>query len=153
MAGFRFIWIDNDACPRRIRELIFEGSKRSKVPVKVVGNRYMHPPAGFDVQVICVTGDFDAADNHIAEHVEADDIVITADIPLADRVVTKGAIALDPRGRIYDASSVKEALAMRNLRQELRSGGELMGGPSGFDTQDVKKFAGELNKLLQSRRG
>lgn len=150
-ARFRFIWIDNDACPNRIRELIFNGSKRTKIPVKVVANRYMHPPAGVKVEVIVVSSDFDAADNHIAEHVSSEDLVITADIPLADRVVSKGAIALDPRGRLYDEHSVKEALAMRNLRQELRSGFEQVGGPSGFSEHDVKKFATLLNNLLQQK--
>jgi uncharacterized protein YaiI (UPF0178 family) len=144
------IWIDNDACPRRIREIIFKAGKRVGVKIMVVANSYMHPPAGQDVEVKVVGGEFDAADNYIAETVERGDLVITADVPLAGRVVERGAVAISPRGRLFTAESIKEQLAIRNLSQELRSGGELVGGPKAIDNQDINRFAAAFDKLLAS---
>ncbi len=141
------IWIDNDACPQRIREVVFKAADRMNLPIHVVANSYMKLPGVAKITI--VGSEFDAADNYIAEHVQANDLVITADIPLADRVVTAGAVAVSPKGEIFDASSVKEKLAFRNLSQELRSGGSLTGGPPPFSDKDLKNFAMAFDKSLQ----
>ena len=145
------IWIDNDACPKRIRELIFKAAKRLDISVNIVANSYMHPPAGVKANVITVSGAFDAADNYIAENVEEGDLVITADVPLADRVVQQKATALSPRGKLFDSHSIKEHLALRNLRNELLGAGTVQGGPPEFDTRDVNKFAQAFDKIVTAR--
>jgi uncharacterized protein len=142
------LWIDNDACPKRIREVIYKAAIRKNIPVKIVANSYTHPPRGVNAEVICVNDAFDAADDHIVEMVKADDLVITADIPLADRVITKGAVALSPHGEIYNKANIQERLAMRNLRQELRSAGEIRGGKGAFSDKDVNRFAKEFDRLM-----
>ncbi len=142
------LWIDNDACPKRIREVIYKAAIRKKFPVKIVANSYTHPPRGVDAEVICVNDSFDAADDHIVEKVVKDDLVITADIPLADRVITKGAVALSPHGELYDQANIQERLAMRNLRQELRSAGEIRGGKGAFSDKDVKRFATAFDRIM-----
>lgn len=146
------ILIDNDACPRRIRDLIFKAGHRLGVHIKVVANSYMHPPRGHDVEMIVAGSGFDAADDLIVEKVDSGDIVITADVPLADRVIEKGGVALSPHGRLFDAESIKEQLAMRNLAQELRSAGEIRGGPKEFGASDINKFAGAFDRLLAARQ-
>ena len=142
------IWIDNDACPKRIREIIFKASMRKKIPVKIVANSYMHPPKGIEVEMIVVNEGFDAADNYIAEKVAMHDLVITADIPLADRVITSGATALSPHGELYDQASIQERLAMRNLMAELRSAGEVRGGKGEFGDKDIKQFAAAFDRII-----
>jgi len=142
------IWIDNDACPKRIREIIFKAGMRKKIPIKIVANSYMHPPKGLDVEMIVVNDGFDAADNYIAENVAKDDLVITADIPLADRVISSGATALSPHGELYDQASIQERLAMRNLMAELRSAGEVRGGKGEFGDRDVKLFAAVFDRII-----
>lgn len=144
------LWIDNDACPKDVREVIYRAAKRLAIPVKVVANSFTHVPKDIAVEMLCVGSEFDAADNLIAETVVHGDVVITADIPLADRVVKKGAIAICPRGTVYDAKNIAEEVAMRNLRQELRSGGTISGGPPPFNREDLHRFASSLDKLLTS---
>ncbi len=146
------IWIDNDACPRRIRELVFKAAKRLDLEVFVVANSFMHLPKDINAKMICVGSHFDAADDYIAVHVRSCDIVITEDVPLAGRVVEKKAVAISPRGRLFDTQSINEQLAMRNLMQELRSSGQLPGGGQGeFDVSNVNKFAAQFDKLLMQR--
>lgn len=142
------IWIDNDACPRRVREIIFRAGNRVHIKIMIVANSYMHPPAGVDAEVVVVGGGFDAADDFIAQHVGDADLVITADVPLASRIIEAGAVAISPRGRVFDKESIKEQLAIRNLSQELRSGGELQGGPKAIDNLDINRFASAFDKLL-----
>ena len=150
MAEAWTIWIDNDACPRKVREIIYRASERRSIPLKIVANSYSHPPTS-TAEVITVSDKFDAADDYIAENVAAVDIVITADVPLADRVVEKGAVALSPHGRLFTAESIKEQLTMRNLSQELRSAGEIHGGPSPFGPNDIKRFAGAFDRLIAKK--
>ena len=142
------VWLDNDGCPRLVRDLVFKATTRRKLKVAVVANRYSAVPPGGLIEMIAVSGAFDAADDYIAEHVQIGDLVITADIPLAKRIVDKGAIGLNPRGEVYDAANIQERLAMRNLMQELRSGGEIQGGPGPLGEGDKKKFADGLDRLL-----
>jgi len=142
------LWLDNDGCPRIVRELIFKAAGRRNFAVTVVGNSYMVVPPGPNYAMVVVDGGFDAADNHIADQAAPGDIVITADIPLAARVVAKKATALSPRGELFDAESIGDRLAMRNLHQELRSGGEIKGGPPPLGDLDKKRFADAFDRLL-----
>ncbi|MBJ6800293.1 YaiI/YqxD family protein [Geomonas propionica] len=142
------IWIDADACPRVIKEIVFRASQRLKVPVCLVANTDLsraHTPL---VTSVRVAAGFDVADDYIAENAGPSDLVITADIPLAARVVEKGGVALDPRGELYTEENVSERLTMRNLMQDLRNDGMLLGGPPQFSLSDRQRFASGLDRLL-----
>lgn len=143
------LWIDNDACPRRVREVIYKAAERLQIKVMIVGNSYMKPPGGFPCEIIVVGSEFDAADNYIAENVIANDLVITSDVPLADRVCTASAVAISHKGDVFDGASIKEKLAIRNLSNELRSGGSISGGPPAFSDHDLKKFAASFDRHMQ----
>ena len=140
------VWIDNDGCPRDVREVVFKAAAKRNFPVTVVGNAFTKVPAG--IAMIVVSQDFDAADNHVAEECGAGDLVITADVPLADRVVEKGALAVSPRGLIFNPENIAEKLATRNLMAELRSGGEIFGGPTSYDGKAKEKFANSFDRLV-----
>ena len=142
------IWIDADACPKVIKEILFRASQRLKVPVCLVANSDLSRAHTTLINSVRVAAGFDVADDYIAEHAEATDLVITADIPLAARVVEKGGVALDPRGELYTEENVGERLAMRNLMQELRNDGMLLGGPAQFNLVDRQRFASALDRLL-----
>ncbi len=144
------IWIDDDACPGPIREIVLRASKRLALPVVLVANRRVLLD-GWDaslVQAVRVPGGFDEADRHIAESVAPGDIVITADIPLAAAVVEKGALGLNPRGEIYDAGNVRAKLTMRNFMREMRDMGLAQGGPPPLGPRDRQAFAASLDRLL-----
>lgn len=148
------IWIDADACPRVIKEIVFRASERVNLPVVLVANKSLNKHNTKLVESIVVADGFDAADDYIAEHTEVEDLVITADIPLAARVVAKGGVALDPRGELYNEENVGERLSMRDLMMELRSGGLVQGGPGQFSLTDRQRFASSLDRLLtQMLRG
>ncbi|MBJ6750181.1 YaiI/YqxD family protein [Geomonas anaerohicana] len=142
------IWIDADACPKVIKEILFRASQRLKVPVCLVANSDLSRAHTALITSVRVAAGFDVADDYIAEHAEATDLVITADIPLAARVVEKGGVALDPRGELYTEENVGERLSMRNLMQELRNDGMLLGGPPQFNLADRQRFASALDRLL-----
>src|ERR1035437_2092685 len=135
------IWIDADACPRVIKEIVFRASERLDLPVLLVANKSLAKHDTRLVESVVVADGFDVADDYIAEHVAVDDLVITADIPLAARVVARGAIALDPRGELYTEENVGERLSMRDLMMELRAGGYVQGGPAQFNPSDRQRFA------------
>lgn len=142
------LWIDADACPRVIKEIVFRASERVKIPVFLVANKSLakhHTPL---IKSIVVPEGFDVADDYIAEHAAPEDLVITADIPLAARIVEKGGLALDPRGELYSEDNIGEKLAMRDLMTELRSGGLVQGGPSQFGLTDRQRFASAFDRLL-----
>lgn len=148
------IWIDADACPRVIKEIIFRASERLQMPVSLVANSSLAKHNSRLVESIVVADGFDIADDYIAEHAAATDLVITADIPLAARIVAKGGIALDPRGELYTEENVGERLSIRDLMMELRSGGLVQGGPAQFSMTDRQKFASSLDRILtQMMRG
>lgn len=142
------IWIDNDGCPGRMREIVFKAAARLSVPVTVVGNSYMHVPGGGLVKMVVVSSGFDAADKHIIEHVQQGDLVLTSDVPLAAEIVAKGAAGLNTRGEEYTAENVQERLAIRNLAAEVRSTGTLHGGPPPLNDKDVAKFASAFDRLV-----
>jgi uncharacterized protein len=142
------IWIDADACPRVIKEILFKASERLKIPVCLVANKGLAKHNTHLVESVVVEDGFDVADDYIAEHATLKDLVITADIPLAARVVAKGGVALDPRGDLYTEENVGERLSIRDLMMELRSGGLVQGGPAQFSLTDRQRFASALDRLL-----
>jgi uncharacterized protein len=142
------IWIDADACPRVIKEIVFRASERLDLPVLLVANNSLTKHNSRLVESIVVADGFDVADGYIAEHAAAEDLVITADIPLAARVVANGGRALDPRGELYTEENVGERLSMRDLMMELRADGFAQGGPSQFSLVDRQRFASSLDRIL-----
>ncbi len=142
------IWIDADAAPRVIKEIIFRASERLHIPVLLVANSSLAKHNNKLIEAIVVADGFDIADDYIAEHAAAEDLVITADIPLAARIVANGGVALDPRGELYTEENVGERLSIRDLMMELRSGGLVQGGPAQFNMTDRQKFASSLDRIL-----
>ena len=143
------IWIDADACPKAIKELVFKTSQRLNINIILVANSYQNIPHSNLIKLIVVHKGFDAADQHIVDQIEIHDIVITADIHLAAKVLKKKGIALDPRGRIYTESNIGSILSMRDFMKEFRDAGSITGGPAAFGPKDIKQFANSLNKLIQ----
>ena len=142
------IWVDADACPRVIKEILFRAAERLKVSVILLANSAMRTPSSPYIETIQVSASFDVADNQIVQKLERGDLVITADIPLAAEVIKKGGYALNPRGEFYSEDNVFEYLTMRNLMQELRSNGEITGGPPPFNMKDKQAFANQLDRFL-----
>jgi uncharacterized protein YaiI (UPF0178 family) len=142
------IWIDADACPRVIREIVFRASKRLKIPVRLVANKEVSRSDSALVTSVVVAEGFDVADDYIVQNAAAEDLVITADIPLAARIVARGAVALDPRGELYTERNVGERLALRDLMQQLRTEGLLSGGPGQLGLTDRNRFASALDRVL-----
>lgn len=145
------IWVDADACPKIIKEIIFRAAQRTKIVTILVANKPLYIPKSMYIQTKQVGQDFDAADAKIIEELEKGDLVITADIPLADAVIQKGGTAIDPRGKLYTLDNIKEALSIRNLNAELRSGGMMSGGPPALGTRETQAFANSLDKFLACR--
>lgn len=143
------IWIDADACPRVIKDILFRASERTKTPLKVVANSSIWVPRSPLVEFVLVGKGLDVADTHIATECEAGDVVVTADIPLAALVVPKGAHALNPRGELYTPENIAERLSVRNFLQGMRDAGETTGGPASFHDRDKQKFANALDTLLR----
>ncbi len=145
------IWIDADGCPGEVKAIVFRASDRLGLPVTLVANAVL-PTGGWPlVEAVSVSGDFNAADDHIAESVAPGDLVITADIPLAARIVEAGAVALDPRGELYTDANVGERLSMRNFMKGMRAAGYIQGGPGSYDVMDKRRFANALDRFLTRR--
>jgi uncharacterized protein YaiI (UPF0178 family) len=142
------IWIDADACPRIIKEIVFRASARLQVPVCLVANKDLSKAHTGLVSSVLVEAGADVADDYIAAQATAADLVITADIPLAARIVAIGGVALDPRGELYTEENVGERLSVRDLMQELRGAGLVLGGPAQFNLTDRQRFASALDRLL-----
>ncbi len=142
------IWVDADACPVVIKEILFRAAKRTGIHTTLVANKMLYVPPSPNIRAMQVEKGFDVADNKIVELLEADDLVITADIPLAAQVVAKGGHALNPRGEFYSVANIAERLAMRNLMEELRGSGVDISGPSTFNHSDRQAFAAELDRFL-----
>lgn len=145
------ILVDADAFPNTLKEILLRTVLKRSIPTVFIANKKISVPDVPHVSMEVVDQGPDEADHRIAQLCEEGDLVITADIPLADRIVTKGAVALDPRGTIYDENNVKHLLAMRNLMEELRNAGEITGGPSAIGEKTVRAFADGLNRLLSKR--
>lgn len=147
------IWIDADACPKVIKEILFRAAERKQIETTLVANTYMNVPYSPFIKVVQVPDGFDIADDRIVELCEANDLIITADIPLVARVIEKGAYALNPRGTLYDANNIGPILSTRNFMHNMRSamdeGGE---GPAAFSVKDRELFSNALDKYL-NRKG
>ncbi len=142
------IWIDADATPRPVNEMLIRASHKRKVALCFVANRYLAGLTGPMVSVIKVEAGADKADDYIAEHCTSGDLVVSADIPLAARVIHKGALILQPRGRVLDEDSIDEALSLRDFKESLRSGGVETGGPPPFGPKEKARFANGLDRYL-----
>ena len=142
------IWVDADACPGAVKEVLFRAADRLEVETVLVANQFLRVPASRYVSSIQVAGGFDVADNEIVARMAAGDLVITADIPLAAEVVEAGGDALNPRGTLYTAENIAEHLARRNFMDELRSTGSITGGPASLGKSDIQAFANQLDRYL-----
>jgi uncharacterized protein YaiI (UPF0178 family) len=146
------IWVDADACPQVIKEILYRAADRAQVLTTLVANTPLRTPASDFIRTVRVAKGFDVADDRIVEQVRPGDLVITADIPLAAASIERGAHALDPRGELYSEDNVRERLAIRNLMQALRSSGELVDGPAPFGPRERRLFANHLDRLLTRPR-
>lgn len=143
------LWIDADAAPRDVKEIVFRAARRLQVEAVQVANQWlMAPPGNPFVSTVRVEGGPDVADRHIAENAEPGDVAITADIPLAARLVEKGVTVIDPRGVEYDAENVGERLAVRDFMDGLRGAGIETGGPRPYGPRDRQAFAAALDRVL-----
>ncbi len=142
------IWVDADACPVVIKEILYRAAERAKVQITLVANKLLRVPPSPYIKAIQVAAGFDVADNRIVEALDAGDLVITADIPLASDVIAKNAHALNPRGEFYSTDNIQARLSMRNFMEELRASGVDTAGPSTFSASDRKAFAAQLDKFL-----
>lgn len=144
------IWVDADACPAVIKEMLFRAAERRKVRVTLVANQSMRTPRSEFVDSILVPSGMNVADRRIVELIAPGDLVVTADIPLAADVVAKGGAALDPRGELYTDANIGERVAVRNLLDGFRGEGHIMGGPANFGARDKQAFANQLDRWLTS---
>lgn len=142
------IWVDADACPRMIRDIIFRAAERRAIATTLVANQALNLPPSAHVRSVRVPGGFDEADKHIENSVAPGDIVITADIPLAAGVIARGALALNPRGTLYSKDNIGERLAVRDMLDELRATRQVRGGPPPLDQKDKQAFANQFDRLL-----
>ena len=145
------IWVDADACPNAIKDILFRAAERARVHVTLVANQPIRTPRSHYIRALQVHSGFDVADRRIVELTQPGDLVITGDIPLAAGVLDKGAHALDPRGERYTQDNIRERLALRSLMEELRAGGVDTGGPPAFSNTDRQAFAGQLERLIAGK--
>jgi len=146
------IWVDADACPAVVKEILYRAAERNQIHLALVANKALHTPRSPWIHLVQVARGFDVADGHIVNAVEPGDLVVTADIPLAAAVVEKDAFALNPRGEFYSRENVRELLDMRNFMQSLRSTGVDTGGPAALSQSDRHAFAKQLDQFLARQR-
>jgi uncharacterized protein len=143
------IWVDADACPTVIRDILFRAADRERVRVTLVAAQPSRRPNSPFVDFVQVSAGFNAADARIVELMQPKDLVITADVPLAALVIEKGGVALDPRGTLYTAENVRERLSLRNFMDELRGSGVDTGGPAALSQRERQLFANQLDRWLK----
>ncbi|ETT03332.1 hypothetical protein EC835_103184 [Providencia alcalifaciens] len=146
------IWVDADACPKVIKEVLYRAADREKVQITFVANQRLSVPPSMFLKTLQVPAGFDVADNEIVLRAQAGDLVITADIPLAAEVMEKGAVALNPRGERYSEATIRERLTIRDFMDTMRASGVQTGGPASLNQRDRQQFANELDKWLLQRR-
>lgn len=146
------LWIDADACPVVIKEIIFRAAERLQIQTTLVANQMLRTPPSRYIRAIQVPKGFDVADAHIVEQVQPGDLVVTGDIPLAALIIAKKAHALNPRGEMYTTANIAERLAMRNFMAELRDNGVETGGPNSFSQSDRQAFGNALDKFLAQNK-
>ena len=145
------IWVDADACPAVIKEILFRAAERLKLPLTLVANRLLRVPRSPYIRALQVPMGFDVADNHIAQVVTQGDLVITADIPLAAALVEQGVFVINPRGELYSSENIRERLAMRDFMEGMRGAGLDISGPAALSQADRQAFAKQLDRLLARR--
>jgi len=146
------IWVDADACPLVVKEILYRAAERLQIETTLVANKPLRTPRSKFVRAIQVARGFDVADAEIVGRIAAGDLVITADIPLAAEVIARGGHALNPRGEFYTPDNIRERLAMRDLLETLRDSGVQTGGPAALDQTDRKRFADALDRFLARLR-
>ena len=145
------IWIDGDACPNAIKDIVFRAVIRTQTDLVIVSNHSVSVPSSPYIKKWQVGAGFDVADSQIIAHMTHGDLVITADIPLADAIVSQGGVALNPRGEFYTTQNIKQHLAVRNLNESLRSSGMIRGGAGTLSAKEIQNFANHLDKFLMKR--
>ncbi len=145
------IWVDADACPKTIRETICRAAERTGITTTFIANHLVPVPKRNNIHSVQVESGFDIADNEIVRRVEAGDLVITSDIPLADEVITKGGQALSSRGELYTKDTIKARLNIRDFMDTMRSSGVQSGGPAPLSQTDKREFANHLDRILAKR--
>lgn len=146
------IWVDADACPQVVKDMLIRACERTRVEVTFVANQAIRLPLGLPMKAVQVPHGFDVADNYIVQHARPGDLVITQDIPLASEVVKLGIVAVSPRGQLHTRESIGQRLAMRDLMSDLRDAGMVRGGPPPFSSADKQNIAKQLDKWLAQRR-
>lgn len=146
------IWVDADACPNAIKEILFRAAKRVEIKTTLVANQELQIPASDYIDAVQVRAGLDVADGYIVQHLQSGDLVITADIPLAAAVIDKDGYALNPRGEFYSKANIRERLSLRNFMDQLRSSGVETGGPPAFNQRDRQAFANQLDRFLAKQR-
>lgn len=144
------IWVDADACPVVIKDILYRAAQRWQRPLSLVANQMLRTPPSALIRAVQVPLGFDVADAYIVQHAASGDLVITGDIPLAAQVLEKGALVLSPRGERYSADSIGERLSVRNMMEELRSAGVETGGPAALGQADRRAFANALDQLMMA---
>ena len=142
------IWVDADACPLVIKEILYRAAERRKIEIFLVANSYLKTPPSRLIKFLKVPSGFDNADEEIVKRAVAGDLIVTADIPLAAAVLDKQCLALSPRGEVFSSETIGERLAIRDLMSTLRSSGVKIGGPSVLSQTDRQKFANKLDVML-----
>lgn len=142
------IWVDADACPGVIKEIIYRAAERKQIKTTLVANQMLRTPPSKFIRAIQVASGFDVADAHIVDQLNAGDLVVTADIPLAALVIERGAHAINPRGELYTTATIRERLNMRDFMEGLRAAGIETGGPAAFSQADRQAFANQLDRFL-----
>lgn len=146
------IWVDADACPKVIKEILFRAAERTGLSLTLVANQPLKVPPAPHIRSLVVPAGFDVADNEIVRRAAPGDLVITADLPLAAEVIEKGAQALNPRGELYSPDTIRQKLTMRDFMDTLRSSGIQTGGPASLSQADRQAFANALDRLLAAHR-
>jgi uncharacterized protein YaiI (UPF0178 family) len=146
------IWVDADACPKPIKDILFRVAMRTTITTTLVANHALQTPPSRYINMLQVKSGYDIADNEIVKRLNSGDLVITADIPLAHEVINKGGHAINPRGERYTLDNIKERLTMRDFMDTLRGSGINTGGPAALNARDIKAFANQLDKFLAQQR-
>jgi len=142
------IWVDADACPVVIREILYKAARRTKVLTTLVANQYLRVPVSPFINMLQVQSGFDVADNEIVHRCQQGDLVITSDIPLANEIIEKGGMALSPRGELFTPQNIKARLNIRDFMDTMRASGVNSGGPAALNQADRQEFANHLDRLL-----
>lgn len=142
------IWVDADACPVAVKEILYRAANRTRIELTLIANQMLRVPPSPWIKALQVPAGFDVADQKIAQEVVAGDVVVTADVPLAALVIGKGAVVIDPRGELLDKGNIQERLSMRNFMESLRNSGIETGGLASLSSADRQAFANQLDRLL-----